>query len=189
LDACDFEMKFIYVLAGWEGSAAGSALLTDTVHKGLLHIAPGKYYLTNAGYDLAHPFVASDYHLREWVQRSQKPQNAKELFNLRHMCNIIERVFRVVKKRFQILNTAPLYPVESQDMLVYILCVLHNLIEGLEDDDYFQQQYDQAQDSRAAKRTSRTLSGQEEDKSMVTLGSKIADDMWNDYSRINQHRR
>ena len=40
------------------------------------------------------------YHLKEVRQANQKPENAKELFNLRHssLRNVIERIFGVLKR-------------------------------------------------------------------------------------------
>ena len=45
------------------------------------------------------PYKGVHYHLREWIVRSQRPQNAIELFNLRHTKarNVIERAFTVLK--------------------------------------------------------------------------------------------
>src|SRR5689334_19273528 len=108
-------MNFVYVLAGWEGSAADGAVFTDALCKGL-SVPPGKYYLGDAGYGLTSycmtPFRGVRYNLKEWSQTTQRPQNAKELFNLRHaqLRNVIERIFGVLKKRFAILNTPMQYP-------------------------------------------------------------------------------
>ncbi|XP_077251888.1 uncharacterized protein LOC143891130 [Tasmannia lanceolata] len=70
LTACDFDMKFTYVLAGWEGSASDSRVLASALSlaKPIL-CPPGKYYLADAGYPcLAHfitPFRSPSYHLNE----------------------------------------------------------------------------------------------------------------------------
>jgi hypothetical protein len=69
LAACSFNMSFIYILSGWEGSVANacvyySARITD------FHIPPGKYYLTNAGFvacdELLVPYHGVWYHLAKW---------------------------------------------------------------------------------------------------------------------------
>ena len=141
-------MMFVYALAGWEGSAADGGMLLDALYK-RLRIPSGKYYLGDEGYGLSSycltPFRGVRYHLREWAQRQDRPQNAKELFNLRHahLRNVIKRIFGVLKKRFEILNSAMLYPMEAQVKTMYALFALHNMIRGLEFDDYFEQQYDQ----------------------------------------------
>jgi hypothetical protein len=69
LAACDFDMKFLYMFSGWDGSIADSmifyeARLTD------LFILRGKYYLADAGFptceSLIIPFRGTRYHLAEW---------------------------------------------------------------------------------------------------------------------------
>ena len=42
-------MNFIYVLAGWEGSAYNSKVINSAKAKGFKAPA-GKYYITNTGY-------------------------------------------------------------------------------------------------------------------------------------------
>ena len=119
LAACSFDLKSIYVLAGWEGSAAHSAVLTDALGKGLV-IPRGKYYLGDAVYGLSDfcltPYRGVLYHLREWALGNQRPCNAKELFNLRHaqQRNAIERIFGVIKNQFPILKTVTEYPIQTQ---------------------------------------------------------------------------
>jgi hypothetical protein len=39
---------FVYILAGWEGSAADGRVLEDALNKGF-NIPSGKYYLADAG--------------------------------------------------------------------------------------------------------------------------------------------
>ena len=119
LAACSFDLKFVYVLAGWEGSASDASIFADATCKDF-NIPAGKYYLGDAGYALnvkcLTPYRGVRYHLREWNQGNQRPRNAKELFNLRHakLRNAIERIFGVLKKRFPVLTMAPEYPFESQ---------------------------------------------------------------------------
>jgi hypothetical protein len=47
---------------------------------------------------------------------NERPQNAKELFNLRHVSlrNVVERIFGVLKNRFQILARMPSFSVSYQ---------------------------------------------------------------------------
>ena len=49
LIACTFDMRFSYVLSGWEGSAADGAVYDD-VRRQDLEIPEGKYYLADAGF-------------------------------------------------------------------------------------------------------------------------------------------
>jgi hypothetical protein len=45
LAVCNFDMRFVYVLAGWEGSAHDARVLTDVIaYKGFKTPA-GKYWL------------------------------------------------------------------------------------------------------------------------------------------------
>ena len=110
LAAVDFDMKFTYVLAGWEGSAHDASILADSLSRpDGLKIPEGKFYLGDAGYACRHgilpPFRSTRYHLNEFSARFYRV-NAKELFNLRHssLRVTVERVFAVLKNRFKILD-------------------------------------------------------------------------------------
>ncbi|KAA0045638.1 retrotransposon protein [Cucumis melo var. makuwa] len=90
LGVCDTKGDFVYVLAGWEGSAADSRILRY-------------YYLCDAGYPNAEGFLVQDrgqrYHLQEWRGAANAPTNAKEYFNTKHSStrNVIECAFGVLK--------------------------------------------------------------------------------------------
>ena len=138
LAAVDFEMNFVYVLAGWEGSAHDTRVLRDAVINKGFHAPPGKYYLADAGYNSFNglclvPYNKVRYHLREWGVANQRPDNAKELFNLRHssLRVTVERTFGVLKNRFRILNTArDGFSIMTQVKLVYALTGLHNFLNN-----------------------------------------------------------
>ncbi|KAL0453915.1 UNVERIFIED_CONTAM: hypothetical protein Slati_1369600 [Sesamum latifolium] len=90
-------MQFIYVLPGWEGSAADSRVLRDAISRRNGFVVPrGSYYLVDAGYTngdgFLAPFRGQRYHLNDWSERYQ-PTTAEEFFNMRHASarNIIER--------------------------------------------------------------------------------------------------
>ncbi|RZB75482.1 hypothetical protein D0Y65_034087 [Glycine soja] len=96
LAACGPDLRFIYVLPGWEGSAGDSRVLRDALRRqNKLEIPTGKYFLVDAGYTNGPGFLApyrgTRYHLNEWIGNT--PQSYKELFNLRHASarNAIER--------------------------------------------------------------------------------------------------
>ncbi|RZB52018.1 hypothetical protein D0Y65_048442 [Glycine soja] len=96
LAACGPDLRFIYVLPGWEGSAGDSQVLRDALHRqNKLEIPTGKYFLVDAGYTNGPGFLApyrgTRYHLNEWIGNT--PQSYKELFNLGHASarNAIER--------------------------------------------------------------------------------------------------
>jgi DDE superfamily endonuclease len=69
LAGCDFNHKFTYISAGWEGSVSDSTMFFDSRITDLT-IEPGKYYLADAGFPIASalliPYRGIRYHLAEW---------------------------------------------------------------------------------------------------------------------------
>lgn len=56
--AVDFDLKFTYVLAGWEGSAHDALILADAVQRDDgLSLPPGKFDLVDAGYAVRPGFL------------------------------------------------------------------------------------------------------------------------------------
>ncbi|XP_068646372.1 protein ALP1-like [Aristolochia californica] len=107
--ACTFDMQFTYVLAGWEGSASDSHVLKSAfTRRDKFHVLEGKYYLVDDGYAnlprFLAPYRGTHYHLQECGDNF--PKNDRELFNQRHssLRKIIQRTFRDLKARFQILK-------------------------------------------------------------------------------------
>ncbi|XP_077237296.1 uncharacterized protein LOC143878967 [Tasmannia lanceolata] len=143
--ACyDFDLKFTYVLCGWEGSASDSRMLASAISKqNGIPILPGKFYLGDAWYPcLSHfitPIRSIGYHLNQI--RGRRPTKLEELYNQRHSSarNVIERTFGVLKKRFGILNSAPMYSYDKQIDIVLACCCVHNHIRReMPDDAYIQ---------------------------------------------------
>ncbi|XP_077249249.1 uncharacterized protein LOC143888709 [Tasmannia lanceolata] len=133
LAACDFDLKFTYVLAGWEGSASDSRVLADALTRAdKIPLIPGKFYLGDGGYPLLRHFVnqhrKTAYHLNEW--RGRRPKTSNELFNHRDSScrNVIERTFDVLKKRFNILNEELMYNFDKQVNIFLACCCNHNHI-------------------------------------------------------------
>ncbi|XP_059654788.1 protein ALP1-like [Cornus florida] len=135
---CDFDMRFTYVLAGWEGSANDSRILKEYIENEAMNFpAPplGKYYLMNSGYanklGYLAPFRGLTYHFHEY-RRSRPPRGRKEVFNHRHssLRNIIERCFGLLKMRFAILKAMPPYKFSTQVLIVMVCCTLHNFIRN-----------------------------------------------------------
>ncbi|XLR22465.1 hypothetical protein S83_050365, partial [Arachis hypogaea] len=61
LAACGFDMKFTYVLSGWEGTASDSRILKDALNREYpLRIPEGKFYLGDAGFMLK-PGILTPY--------------------------------------------------------------------------------------------------------------------------------
>lgn len=85
--ACDFDLRFVHVHPGWEGSASDARVLQDALNHGF-QVPHGKYYLVDAGYantpQFLAPYRGTRYHLQEQAQVRQRPRNRRELFNLRH---------------------------------------------------------------------------------------------------------
>lgn len=134
LAVCRHDMLFHYVLPGWEGSAHDTKVLGDAIENKRFQIPKGKCYLADAGYSNSNfmmiLYSGIRYHLKEQTQAAMRPANEKKLFNLRHaqLRNIIERIFSVFKRRFQIFGKAPEYPFKTQVKLIYALAGLHNFI-------------------------------------------------------------
>ncbi|KAL0392934.1 UNVERIFIED_CONTAM: hypothetical protein Sradi_2516200 [Sesamum radiatum] len=135
-------MQFIYVLSGWEGSAADSRVLRDAIHRdGGLRVPSGNYYLCDNGYANAEgfltPYRGVRYHLREWDRGTGGPRNKEELFNLKHSSarNVIERTFGLLKVRWGILRSQSFYPIDVQNKIIIACCILHNFIRNEMPDD------------------------------------------------------
>ena len=58
------------------------------------------------------------------------PRNPLELFNLRHAsaCNVVEQIFGVLKRCFQVLRDPPEYDMDTQTLIPPALAALHNFI-------------------------------------------------------------
>ncbi|XP_041992244.1 protein ALP1-like isoform X1 [Salvia splendens] len=137
LAACDRYMRFTYVLPGWEGSAGDARILRDAVNRPYgLKVPIGNYYLCDNGYANSEgfltPYRGVRYHLKEWGPDADKPQNAIELFNMRHTKarNVIERAFAVLKMRWGILRSASYYPIKVQIRLIFCCFLLHNYVRS-----------------------------------------------------------
>ena len=69
LACCSFDLRFQYILSGWDGSAADAAIFNDA-RTSSLPMLPGKYYLADAGFGtcdaLLVPYRGVRYHLAEW---------------------------------------------------------------------------------------------------------------------------
>lgn len=74
LAACDFNMLFIYILSGWEGSASDSHIY-ERAREQDLAIPDGWYYLADAGFPMCSallvPYRGKRYHLKEWARGNQ----------------------------------------------------------------------------------------------------------------------
>ena len=71
LMACSFDLRFLYVCSGWEGSAADALVYHDAQCVNF-RIPPRKFYLADASFGLSEelliPYQGVRYHLAEWKQ-------------------------------------------------------------------------------------------------------------------------
>jgi hypothetical protein len=69
LAICSFNMKFMYIFSGWNGSASDSTMFQDARITDLPILA-GQYYLADAGFPICDtliiPYHGICYHLAEW---------------------------------------------------------------------------------------------------------------------------
>ena len=188
--ACDFDQNITFVYAGWEGSATGARVLRSAMNSGF-HVPPGKFYLVDGGYANTSSFLAPyrgvRYHLKEFGAGRRRPQNYKELFNLRHAVarNAIEKTFGVLKKRFAILMVATFHIMEIQVKIPMAAAVLHNIIKALNGDG---QWLDHEEDIIPPHTFVDLPDGDEDnddhgDNQGNNLRDTIAYQMWNDYQR------
>jgi len=181
-------MEFCYVLSGWEGSATDSSVFDDARGKDFF-IPNGKYYLADAGYPacdhLLVPYRGVRYHLREWNQGQQWPQNAKELFNLRHtqLRNVVEHIFGVVQKRFVMMRCESQLPIAYQSKAVLAMLALHNFIRANDPSDLDEEAAEDFPEPDGTKYaagsdTQRTAAETQRANRECDV---IAEEMWNDY--------
>ncbi|XP_061351124.1 protein ALP1-like [Gastrolobium bilobum] len=134
LGVCSQDGQFIYVLPGWEGSAADSRVLRDAISRpNGLRVPKGYYYLCDAGYmngeGFLTPYRGQRYHLSEW-RHGAHPRTPQEFFNMKHSSarNVIERCFGMLKGRWAIVRSKSFYPVKTQCRIIIACCLLHNHI-------------------------------------------------------------
>ena len=135
-----FDVKFTYVLAGWEGSVHDSRVLNNALTRpGGFRIPKGKFYLSDAGYGNQNGILSSYhgvwYHLKEFSDHP--PENEKKLFNLCHssLRTTIEQGFGILKRRFYVLDAKPFWSFETQVKVVLACCVIHNHIMSVDPKD------------------------------------------------------
>ncbi|KAL5571103.1 hypothetical protein UlMin_020700 [Ulmus minor] len=147
---CEFDMRFTYVLPGWEGTASDSRIIKDALERDDKLIIPkGKFYLVDSGYmlrsGLLTPYRGVRYHLKKYSARA--PEDAQEIFNHRHAAlrNVIERTFGLLKKWFPIISGSaePHYPVKTVTEIVLSCCILHNYLMGVDPNEQIIREVDQ----------------------------------------------
>jgi hypothetical protein len=186
-------MEFLYVLAGWEGSAHDGTVLRDAIFSKGFKTPEKKYWLGDAGYSntstVLVPYRAVRYHLKETRLSGKKPESSKELFNLRHasLRNVIERIFGVLKRKYQILRTPSEYSIGTQTRIVLACCTIHNwvrTIEGVNADILLENESATSRRSReAVQPLVEYPEGVVTNKKMDKFRDELAERMWSDYQR------
>lgn len=192
LAASSFDLRFHYVLAGWEGSASDQQVLNAALtRRNKLQVPQGKYYIVDNKYPNLPGFIAP-YHGVSTNSREE----AKELFNERHklLHRAIHRTFGALKERFPILLSAPPYPLQTQVKLVIAACALHNYIRLEKPDDLVFRMFEEetmveaGEDRGAALEEEQgEIEGQEhgfrpdEVEDSLRLRDGIASDLWDHY--------
>jgi hypothetical protein len=123
--------------------------------------------------------------LKEWARGNRRPQNAKELFNLRHSSarNVIERVFGILKKRFPILNLMSSYSMEKQVLIVRSCFMVHNFIKLHQD---YEDRFDQWDNDDNDQQDNEEDAEEEDNNNVNANGAaawrdSIAEAMWVQY--------
>ncbi|VDC03190.1 unnamed protein product [Peniophora sp. CBMAI 1063] len=203
LAICDFDMFFVWVMTGAEGSAADSALYAHAVNRGGLGLPEGKYWLGDAGFascdTLLVPYRNVRYHLREWQIGNRRPQNAEELFNLRHAQarNIIERMFGVLKKEFKMACEPSDYSIRTQCLIPSALMLLHNFFRIYDPERHSDELRISTQDELAHAvdphgdnaPVATTAAAASEDARASARRDQIAQAMWRQYQETLARRR
>ncbi|KAG6486638.1 hypothetical protein ZIOFF_055217 [Zingiber officinale] len=118
------------VSGAWEGFAHDSLVLTDALSRNNGLKVPG----VDDGYpnrcQFLDPFGGVRYHFQEFTGQGRHPENAKELFNLRHISlrNAIERIFGIFKSQFKIFKIALPFSYTTQVALVLACAELLNFL-------------------------------------------------------------
>jgi hypothetical protein len=187
------EMEFTYVLAGWEGSAHDGTVLRDAIYNKGFKTPSKKYWLGDAGYSNSNtvlvPYRGTRYHLKEQHVLGKKPENSKELFNLRHasLRNVVERIFGVLKRKYQILQSPSEYSMETQTRIILACIALHNWVrqkEGRSADCLLEPETAQQRGVRERKQPNIEYpEGVITSKKMDKFRDKLAEQIWADYQK------
>jgi hypothetical protein len=160
-------------------------------------VPDGRYYLADAGFGnrsgLIVPFQHCRYHLQDWRDSQMRPENARELYNLRHsrLRTCVEQVFGMLKRRWKIIrDSAPEYSIEDQINIVYAVTALHNFMQRHTDLSVaerartrghgYQRKVQEAQD-----RATRLISG----KRAKGIREQTSKEVWGQWLRYIRRRR
>ncbi|KAL1225898.1 Protein ALP1-like [Cardamine amara subsp. amara] len=196
LAACNFDLEFIYVLSGWEGSAHDSRILNDALTRNTnrLPVPEGKFYVVDCGFanrpNFLAPYRGVRYHLQEFSGQNSQPTDEKELFNHRHasLRNVVERIFGIFKSRFLIFKSAPPFPYETQAEIVLACAGLHNFLRKNCRSDIFPEESVEEVIEDTNDNDDEFLTTQEQQREYANQWrATIATDMWTDSISHESH--
>ncbi|KAL9663708.1 hypothetical protein QQ045_019099 [Rhodiola kirilowii] len=157
LAACDFNLRFTYVMPGWEGSASDSRILDNALQRNMdkLIVPRGKYYLVDAGFQLRTGFLApyrsTRYHLKEYT--------------IPILASGSEAHYRV----------------QTQADMVLAGCIIHNFLMGVDPNIDLIDEVDKDLMNAPAEDDD-TLSLKTRCREGEILRERISFDMWKDYN-------
>ncbi|KAL5580763.1 hypothetical protein UlMin_013205 [Ulmus minor] len=131
----NFDLKFTYIVVGWERSVHDARVLRDAMSDPAFSFPKpprDKYFLVDYGYvnrrGFLTPYRGTNYHLCD--RRRVGGDRKKELFNYCHasLRNTVERTFGIWKSRFRILRGVPHYPLRTQRDIIIACAVVHNFL-------------------------------------------------------------
>ena len=136
LCAINWIMEFVFVFAGWEGSAHDSRILNDARVAGGFtdpdFLNTHYFWLADRAYALSAwcltPFMNVRYHIAQFDHVA--PLNRQELFNFCHasLRNYVERGYGVVKKRYPLLNKMHSVSIDNQMRYIEACFMIHNWV-------------------------------------------------------------
>ncbi|CAA7262418.1 unnamed protein product [Cyclocybe aegerita] len=176
LAACSFDFRFLYIITGFEGSAANATMENTTLRmQGLQFVI--RYWF---------PIVEFATILLNGAE--QEPANKEELYNLRHAQarNVVEHIFGVLKKCWDILNRPPQYDLSIQAKIPAGLGSVHNFIMDHDETDlehYLDQEPTPENNTSTGALGDGSISCVERARA-TALRDEIATQMWNDYQQF-----
>jgi len=139
----DFDLYYLFVQPGGDGCANDAQILNHILDHRLFSLGENDRILLDAIYalrpNMLTPFRGIRYHLQEWESGQNRPQNAREIYNLRHaqLRQCIERAFGYTYGKFRILREPLMFQdVNKQNAIIYCIFGLHNFIlrrEGIDE--------------------------------------------------------
>ena len=199
----DFTGRWLYILAGWEGSAHDQRVYNDAWDRKNLTIPGDAVLLGDGGYANARrtlvPYRGTRYHLQDYVRNELSPKTKEELFNLRHsqLRMIVERSFGRHKSMFKIFGRTPHEGVRTHIKLLYATAAIMNFVLEFRDitDPEFIPGFDEnAPDGNLAQQQRLDELEMDEyfagtDGPMDQLREEIAGKMWTNYCEYLKKKR